>query len=571
MNNPFVVLIARLDPLELGGIHMPNNLSLHSRDFVKRTGTAIAGAELPQEFGARSAQNPASLQATGLRIGEGTDISAIIWTHLASASKRMNTWPTGIQQSRRTMNSRMRKPPIMALLIFCSLTALRGQSPNPPIRNGLFMVSDDLRAGALGCYGNKTCKTPNIDKLAKGGLVFDRAYCQGSWCLPSRTSFMYSRYKGGGQVTLAQHFKENGFYSARSGKIFHMAVPDDIMNGSDGADVPASWTERFNSRGSESLTPGDYACMNLNVFTNGMQGRQSSGMPHRMFVSVICDGDGSDQPDYKTAAKTIELLQKHKDSPFFIAAGFVRPHYPMVAPRKYFEPYRWQEMQLPEQVGNDLDDIPEAGRAKNRSANNGLANHPENQKRMWAAYYAAVAFMDAQVGRVLDELERLGLRQTTAIVFISDQGYHLADHTFWEKANIHEQVTRVPLILSVPGFAPGRSDSIAELVDLFPTLSELAGLPAPIATQGTSLVPILKDHSSTVKEGALSFNNGSGWRTKDWAYLRYTDGSEELYDMQADPGQITNLASDPKHAGELKKMARSMDQRLKAVGLGGKN
>ena len=459
----------------------------------------------------------------------------------------------------------------IALLMFGTLTGLKAQPSNPVIRNVLFMVADDLRASVLGCYGDKVCKTPNIDKLAKTGLVFDRAYCQGSWCLPSRTSFMSSRYKGRGPVTLGQHFMKHGFYSARVGKIFHMAVPNDIMSGSDGADVAESWTERFNSQGNESLTLGDYACLNLNIFTNGMEGRQSSGMPHRMFVSVSCDGDGSDQPDYKTATKTIELLQKHKDQPFFIAAGFVRPHYPMVAPEKYFAPYPWQEMTLPEQVDHDLDDIPKLGLAQNRSSSNGLAKYPDNQKRMWAAYYAAVTFMDAQVGRVLDELDRLGLRQRTAIVFISDQGYHLADHSFWEKANLHEQVTRVPLILSVPGFKSGRSDSIAELVDLFPTLSELADLPAPSATQGTSLVPILKDHSATLKKGALSFNNGTGWRTKDWAFLRYTDGSEELYDMRTDPRQITNLARDPKHADALEKMVESMEHRLKVLGLTDKN
>ena len=472
---------------------------------------------------------------------------------------------------------------LILTIVSAAACTLAGAAPKKP--NILFIAVDDLRP-ELGCYGKDYIKSPNIDRIAKAGIVFKRAYCQQAVCSPSRSSLMtgtrpdttkvwdlvtHFRKNTPDVVTLGQHFMKHGFYSARVGKIFHMAVPNDIMSGSDGADVAESWTERFNSQGNESLTLGDYACLNLNIFTNGMEGRQSSGMPHRMFVSVSCDGDGSDQPDYKTATKTIELLQKHKDQPFFIAAGFVRPHYPMVAPEKYFAPYPWQEMTLPEQVDHDLDDIPKLGLAQNRSSSNGLAKYPDNQKRMWAAYYAAVTFMDAQVGRVLDELDRLGLRQRTAIVFISDQGYHLADHSFWEKANLHEQVTRVPLILSVPGFKSGRSDSIAELVDLFPTLSELADLPAPSATQGTSLVPILKDHSATLKEGALSFNNGTGWRTKDWAFLRYTDGSEELYDMRTDPRQITNLARDPKHADALEKMVESMEHRLKVLGLTDKN
>ncbi|MGY8690680.1 MAG: sulfatase-like hydrolase/transferase, partial [Verrucomicrobiales bacterium] len=208
----------------------------------------------------------------------------------------------------------------------------------------LFIVSDDLRANTLGCYGDAICQTPNIDKLASQGMVFDRAYCQGTVCGPSRASFMTSRYQGKGKKTLGQHFKENGFYSARVGKIFHMRVPGDIIAGTDGDDIEACWTERFNSQGNEAHTPGDYACLNLNIFTRELEGRQSTKMPHRMFVSVKYEGDGSDQPDHKTATKTIDLLQKHKAKPFFIAAGFVRPHYPMVAPHRYFEPYPWKDM-----------------------------------------------------------------------------------------------------------------------------------------------------------------------------------------------------------------------------------
>ena len=286
-----------------------------------------------------------------------------------------------------------------------------------------------------------------------------------------------------------------------------------------------------------------------------------------MFVSVRYEGDGSDQPDHKTATKTIELLQKHKDKRFFIAAGFVRPHYPMVAPHQYFEPYPWEAMMLPKQIANDLDDIPELGIGKSISAINGIDQFPDNQKRMWAAYYAAVHFMDEQVGRILSELDRLGLRETTAIVFTSDHGYHLGDHTFWQKANVHEQVTRVPLILSVPHHKPGRSQSIVELVDLYPTLSELTRLETPKHVQGVSLLPILKDPTGTVKEGALSFAKGHSWRTKDWAYMRYTDGTEELYDMKDDPEQFTNLAKVPEHADRRDAMASALDDRLKSAGI----
>ena len=459
---------------------------------------------------------------------------------------------------------RNQSTPLVSLLILACLTTAPDliRSAEPAIKNVLFIVSDDLRANVLGCYGDTQCSTPNIDQLAREGLVFERAYCQGTVCGPSRTSFMFSRYRGRGKVTLGQHFKDSGWYSARVGKIFHMRVPGDIIAGTDGQDIPACWTERFNSPGREAHTPGDYACLNLNIFTAELEGRQSTAMPHRMFVSVQYDGDGSDQPDHKTATKTIELLRQHHEKPFFIAAGFVRPHYPMVAPRQYFEPYRWQDIILPAQFDGDLDDIPPMGLAGSRSAKNQIGRYPDNQKRMWAAYYASVTFMDEQVGRILDEVDRLGLRETTAIVFTSDHGYHLGDHTFWQKGNLHEQVTRVPLILAVPGFKPGRTESIAELVDLYPTLSALAGLKAPAELQGKSLLPLLNDHDATVKSGALSFARGHSWRTKDWAYMRYPDKSEELYDMRIDPGQFTNLAKDPGQDPIRKQLAAQLDARL---------
>ena len=439
----------------------------------------------------------------------------------------------------------------------------------PKVENVLFIISDDLKASVLGCYGDKVCKTPNIDKLAARAMVFDRAYCQGLACAPSRTSFMHSRYHGAkGRVNLGQHFKANGFYSARVGKIYHMRVPGDIIAGTDGLDIPSTWTEKFNSAGQEAHTPGDYACLNLNIFTRKLEGRQSTRMPHRMFVSVSYEGDGSDQPDHKTASKTIELLRKHKDKRFLLAAGLVRPHYPMVQPKQYFHPYPWQKMVLPRSVPNDLEDMPRLAITRSRSELNGIAKFPDNQRRMWSAYYASVTFMDEQVGRILDELDRLGLREKTAIVFTSDHGYHLGEHTFWQKSNLHEEVTRVPLVISMPGLKPGRSSSLVELVDLFPTLSAAAGLQAPGDLHGTSLLPILKDPVARVKESALSIHSsGTSMRTASWTYTRYKDGSEELYDMKNDPGQFTNRANDVKAAVTLAEQRKAFEKRLKAAGI----
>ncbi|MEM9141730.1 MAG: sulfatase [Bacteroidota bacterium] len=439
------------------------------------------------------------------------------------------------------------------------------KSPDARIKNVLFIVSDDLKANVLGCYGNMVCKTPNIDKLAREGVVFNRAYCQGVVCAPSRTSFMYSRYQGNTGITLGEHFKDKGWHTARVGKIFHMLVPGDIIAGTDGKDVVSSWTERYNSAGLEAGTPGDYACLNLNIFTTELEGRQSTRMPHRWSVSVNYEGDGSDQPDYKTADKTIELLRKNKDKPFFIATGFVRPHYPSVAPKPYFDRYPWEDIQLPKVVAHDIDDIPPMGRPKKTNATDPIGKYTDNQKRMWAAYYATVTFMDDQVGRILEELERLGLRESTAIVFLSDHGYHLGEHTFWLKSNLHEDITRVPLIISIPGMETGKTDAFVELLDIYPTLASWAGISIPETVQGTNLLPVLQDLNSSVKSGAISMvggDKGIALREADFAYMRYQDGSEELYDMEKDPLQFVNLANYPEYERELQQIRNNLDLRI---------
>ena len=435
-----------------------------------------------------------------------------------------------------------------------------------PIKNVLFIVSDDLKASVLGCYGDPNCKTPNIDALAERSMVFERAYCQGVVCGPSRRSFMFSRYTGKAPVNLGQHFRESGWYSARVGKIYHMRVPGDIIAGTNGEDEASSWTERFNAPGPEAHTPGDYACLNLNVFTDSMRNRESTQTKHRMFVTVETDGLGEEQADYKATSKAIELLETNHAKPFFLALGLVRPHYPMVAPRNYFSQYPWQNIKLPYFPEDDYDDIPKAGLAGTRNSANPIGQYPDNQKRMWSGYYASVTFMDQQVGRILSKLDELGLRESTAIVFISDHGYHLGEHGFWQKANLHEEAIRVPMIISVPGMKPGRSESFVELLDLFPTLSDLVGLPIPETVQGMSLRPILQDPSAKVRDAALSINKGHSLRDASWHYMIYKDGSEELYDVQKDPGEIHNLVQSDAHSRILAERRLAMKNRLNSVG-----
>lgn len=452
-----------------------------------------------------------------------------------------------------------------SLSLAATLLASSVMGDEPAVKNVLFIVSDDLKASVLNCYGDQVCQTPNIDRLASTGMVFERAYCQGTVCGPSRTSFMHSRYFGNEGLTLGENFIKHDAISARVGKIFHMRVPGDIIAGTNGQDVEACWTERYNAQGKEAHTPGNYACLNLNIFTDSLENRESTAMKNRMFVTVSYEGDGSDQPDWKAATKSMELLKKYRDqeTPFFLATGFVRPHYPSVAPVQYFDRYPHKAMKLPYVPDDDHADMPKAGISSSNSQSFGIDQFPENQQRMWAAYYATVTFMDEQVGRLLDELERLGLRESTAIVFASDHGYHLGEHHFWQKSNLHEEVIHVPLIISVPGFKPGRSESIVELMDIYPTICELTGMKIPETVQGKSLVPILRDPQATVKEAALSkVKEGHSLRTKDWAYMRYEDGSEELYQMSEDGGQFTNLAKMPEHADLIQKLRDDLKARL---------
>ncbi|MFN9638984.1 MAG: sulfatase [Pirellula sp.] len=446
-----------------------------------------------------------------------------------------------------------------ALLLLLSSQALA----DGRVKNVLFIISDDLRASVLGCYGDAICSTPNIDRLAARGVVFERAYCQGTWCAPSRASLMRGQYFGKTGITLGEHFIGQGRASARVGKIFHMRVPGDIIAGTDGDDVAACWSERYNSPGLEAHTPGDYACLNLNIFTTSLENRQSTGAPHRPYVTVSYDGDGSDQPDAKTASRTVDLLRRFKseERPFLLATGFVRPHYPMVAPRTFFDRYPHSKIEVPYVPQDDLDDIPPKGISGSNSKKNGLWQYPENQRRMWSGYYASVTFMDQQLGRILDELERLELTDSTAIVFTSDHGYHLGDHSFWQKSDLHEQVTRVPLVIAAPGIKPGRTRSLVQLVDIFPTLCELTDAPIPESVQGTSLVRVLNDPDLIVHREVYSYNEPhAALRSDRWSYMRYADGTEELYDMQTDSNQLNNLAEKREYVETILDLRQRMVQ-----------
>ena len=456
---------------------------------------------------------------------------------------------------------------LVPLMVWFLASGVSAQSRTERV---ILIVADDLRADVLGCYGDPLTRTPNIDELARRGVLYDAAYCQATWCAPSRTSFMRSRYLDKRGATLGEVLRGHGIPTARVSKIFHMAVPRDIIGGTDGKDIAECWTERWNVQSPEAHSPGEYACLNLNVITDSQDGRQSSGMPHRAYVSVRLDDDGEGQADSQAAGKAIEWIEDHKDQRYFLAVGMVRPHYPMVAPDELFEHYPHHDMPLPPAVAGDLDDIPAAGRAGATSKGNGLDRYPENQQRMWSAYRASVEFADRQIGRILDHLRSTDQEENTMIVFTSDHGYHLGEHTFWQKSRLHENVARVPLIIQSPGCRPHRHRSLTELVDLMPTICKAMECPVPSTVQGRDLAPTFDDPEAGLRQSVLmsSVRGNKKYhllRTERWAYIRYDENASELYDMTTDPEQHHNLANRPDHQSHRQMLDQQLATKLREV------
>lgn len=444
--------------------------------------------------------------------------------------------------------------------------------------NILFIISDDLTATAVSSYENKICKTPNIDKLASEGVRYTKAYTQYPVCGPSRASFMFGYYPnatktfgyvsgrdniGPNRKTMTQLFKDNGYYTARVSKIFHMGVPIDIEKGSNGKDDEASWTERFNSQGPEWEAIGDAELVQGNP--DGKIERKGGNV----MTIVKAEGDDLVHSDGKTAQKAIELIKKHKNEPFFLAVGFVRPHVPFVAPKSYFEPYPYKEINMPQKVKGDWIDIPERGINYVTSVNGEMSL--EQEKKAVSAYYASVSYMDAQVGKVLNTLKEEGLEDNTIVIFTSDHGFHLGEHDFWMKVSLHEESVRVPLIIKVPGKESKVCNSFVELLDMYPTISELAGLKPSRHLQGKSLVKTIDNPQYKVRKEAFSVSQGGKsflLRTNKWAYIQYNEDATagiELFDMVKDPEQFTNLAIDPKYDKIVSSFKKKLKKKLKKV------
>lgn len=436
--------------------------------------------------------------------------------------------------------------------LVCTLILQAALAADRP--NVLFLICDDLNCD-IGCYGHPLVKTPNIDKLAKRGVRFDKAYCQYPLCGPSRASFMTGLYPDQSLVrrngvyirehvpnvnTMSQMFRDADYTATRIGKIYHYNVPKHI--GTSGHDDPYSWDNTFNPEGRDvhdedkifSLIPGSFG---------------------GTLSWLAADGTDEEQTDGIAATEADRVLRDFADrrTPFFLAIGLYRPHTPFVAPKKYFEMYPLQDITVPAVPDGYLATIPApAKKSITRKIQTQLKDDLARQAIQ--AYYASITFADAQLGKILDSLDDSGLTDNTIIVFTSDHGYHMGEHGHYQKTTLFENATRVPLVIAGPGVtAVGQtSSSFAEMVDFYPTLADLAGLKPPGFLSGTSLAPTLVDATQKVRDSAFTqYDNGYSVRTERYRYTAWGDEGglgHELYDHQSDPQEMVNLADSTAHA-----------------------
>lgn len=438
--------------------------------------------------------------------------------------------------------------------------------------NVVLITSDDLR-NALGCYGHPLVRSPNIDRLATRGVRFDRAYCQFPLCNPSRTSFLTGlrpdttgvmdnatkfRTNRPATVTLPQLFRKNGYHVARVGKLFHYGVPAQI--GTNGLDDPESWDEVVNPRGRDKDDEDKIVTI-----------KPGSGFGATLSW-LAADGEDAEQTDGKGAEAAVRLLEQNRDRSFFLAVGFFRPHTPYVAPKPWFELYPLDRISLVNGSGARRDGVPAPALTVN-PPHYGISTLLQQQAIQ--AYHASTSFMDAQVGKVVDAVDRLGLSHRTIIVFMSDHGYQLGEHGLWQKMTLFEESARVPLIIAAPGMKGNQhaTSKLVELIDVYPTLADLCGLTPPADLDGRSLRPLLDDPERAWPHAALTQVSrkakqdpfkGYSVRSERYRYTEWDGGKRgvQLYDHETDPHEGTNLASDPQHAETVAEMKRLLQERI---------
>jgi len=459
--------------------------------------------------------------------------------------------------------------------------------------NVLFIAADDMRGASVGCLGDPVAKTPNIDRIGARGIVFDRAYCQQAICNPSRASLMtgkrpdtlrvwnlgtHFRETMPDVITLPQWFKQHGYFTQSVGKIYH-AGQTRI------AGDPASWSVPQVLHWANH-NQDDVARVPLGI---------APSAPTLEPTDDIRDVPDEAYKDGRVAAAAIDALRAiaARNSPFFLGVGFWKPHTPFNPPKRYWDLYRPEDIPPPRPALPPESAPALALESQYLNYASLVKSTPAAAAELRRGYYASISYMDAQVGKVLDELDRLGLADNTIIVFWGDHGYQQGEHGMWGKTSCFELDTRVPLIIAPPrrlGLPLGtHAPALVELLDVYPTLVELAGLPMIGGLEGTSLVPLIKDPSATVQLAAFSQHPrpwtmwppdyygteadamGYSVRTPSWRYTEWRGWNtgeviaRELYDERADPDATRNCASNPAFAGALRECAALVSRQFGAT------
>jgi iduronate 2-sulfatase len=443
----------------------------------------------------------------------------------------------------------------MSLFLFFSFSlSLFADKPNV-----LFIAVDDLRT-ELNCYGDSEVKTPHIDKLAAGAITFERAYCNIPVCGASRSSLMSgiyptaTRYKAytsqvqedtPGAKTLAQIFKDNGYITLSRGKIFHNPKDSDSV----------SWSEpAWRAKAPKWLDPET--------------GRILSKPKKRGRIYELPDVADNAYADGMVAEKVIKDLQNCKKTgkPFFIACGFVKPHMPFYAPKKYWDLYDRKTIKIadnPFMPKNAPKSLRGSGEYKSYYLDNMEVKSEKFHRVMKHGYLACVSYIDKLVGDVLGELERLELDENTIVVFWGDHGWHLGEHNFWGKHNTMHHSLRIPMIVKVPGVEGAKSKALVETVDIFPTLCELANLPKPHQLQGVSFISVLKKPKEDFRSHIYSrYGPGDAIVDKNFAFTKFRDGSFMLYDHRKDPHENNNVASNPEYSSVIERMKKRLKEAM---------
>lgn len=460
-------------------------------------------------------------------------------------------------------------------LSLAAQAAALGKAPASGQKNVLFLIIDDLRP-QLRCFGQQQMVTPNIDKLASTGVIFRSNYCQQAVCSPSRTSLLTGRRPDTTQVydlvkffrttlpdvvTLPQHFKKHGYMSAGVGKVFHEDLND-----------PASWSVPADFDTSVEEFEQYQSPQSYSQEAERLNQIPTHGLVYGPAFEAV-DAPDDNYLDGRIAQEAIRRLRiqgaKQSSSPFFLAVGFHKPHLPFVAPQKYWDLYDPGKIELPDhrEKPKDAPDLAMTNFEELRHYYgipwDEAPLSPSLSRTLIHGYYAGVSFLDAQIGRVLETLHEQGFADNTIVVLCVDHGWHLGDHGLWCKHTNFDHATRIPLVIHAPGIAPGQTDSLTENIDIYPTLCELAGLPAPDLLEGTSLVPLMRKPQRPWKKASFSQYPRAGdimgysMRTDRYRYTRWvhrkdsTVVAEEIYDYQIDPEETTNWISSANHAAIL--------------------